>query len=1241
MYNHYENISVLSTKAGLLKTLRDYYSLNKQAVDCNYRVHDTLPQAYIITSNPNDYEFFEFKKKFANIEKGYVYNEKLTPKQYDQNFWLLKPTNMNQGKGIEIFNSMKQVYSFLLNKPQEQLWIVQKYIERPLLYHQRKFDIRVLALGTNEFDLHFYNIGYMRTSSDAYTLDNKNKFIHLTNNCYQKNSNNYQKFEQGNQLTFSQFQDYLDQTFPELEVKFEDLMLRIKDLVIDCFVAGLNHYNPKNRENIFEVMGYDFMIDEDFRVWLIEVNTNPYFGVLNDNLPKFIDNLVDDTFKLTVDKIFPRELDDSDRKSEYELLYSQKQIVNKRRPFNEGIYPVQKIKDKLDLEREQYMQKMKANKEDVNQSTNQTLLVQNGTQIKNKLKINKNFYMTIEGSTRSKSALSFGIKEGQEGKKQRKKQSKKFKQNINFNNSSAIQSNDDIIALSNQNSKVAMLAKNISPISENKHENRDKDYADGGGTTKNTMASTQLTRPHQQPLGTTSLSILLRKKAEENQKNSFNQNEYLNKIQRMLKVKNLVDQIKESISNVGENFEQKRKEFNKLFTQIFQILSNPATSSKKDVNTAIQGLRHLIFSQFIIHFNDKAVILKLFDIMRNQNNQHPEIKENIAKYLHELSKHISIRELFLNRKVLSRFTKILIDTMISVEDGQINKEYSKLLLQQLLIVSSISNSKYYIPGETKEIEQLRKKSIMNGVMIISDMIINLCKDTEVTQKLKSELFENLEIGDFRLNIFTIYYHFKNYLDSNITQENNQNFNGQTSPRTSRETKVQYDVEELKEKLKIIEQDLVFMGVISYIDSNFKQFKSRLPSILEQQIGFFNIDYLITQFERYKLHYTNLSKDATLALQVYSSNTGSIKTPNKNIKTLARNDSSKRIVFKSNQDYFPVQTSTENTETYFPDTSKPKNQNKTQTKKKSDRLFSNVDTNQNTITKNQKSELIQASNTFYAQAKAHSIKKHEANRNSQPNNKSFEKIKDTLRDGDMLQRPAAQENKSTKIKSLRTNLVSNTLLPILSQENYEQSREVVNALALNYNTSKDQSLVLPTLGGPTEQNSTKKQTAQFGVNGNFYNPGIQNKVIQDAQLYLKLQPYLQNNSVTSKSSGKKNSAKGYPKNEYQNHPSNQSSLILGIQIKKDESINILPLTSNIMKNNYYKSGFMSKVKKNTSIHQSEAGTFYNNMSNFQNSVISFPLKKASQIIGETLPSELRSERTLITDRYEPIKQLDTE
>ena len=80
VYNHYENISVISSKTGLLKSLRDYYSLNKAALDQGYNVYDTIPLAYIISSSPSDPEFHQFKKKFNNIERGYVHNERFTPK---------------------------------------------------------------------------------------------------------------------------------------------------------------------------------------------------------------------------------------------------------------------------------------------------------------------------------------------------------------------------------------------------------------------------------------------------------------------------------------------------------------------------------------------------------------------------------------------------------------------------------------------------------------------------------------------------------------------------------------------------------------------------------------------------------------------------------------------------------------------------------------------------------------------------------------------------------------------------------------------------------------------------------------------------------------------------------------------------------------------------------------------------------------------------------------------------------
>jgi hypothetical protein len=55
----------------------------------------------------------------------------------------------------------------------------------------------------------------------------------------------------------------------------------MKDLIIDSILSAKNTLNPNNRPNCFELVGYDFMIDEDFRTWLIEINTNPSLGLTN------------------------------------------------------------------------------------------------------------------------------------------------------------------------------------------------------------------------------------------------------------------------------------------------------------------------------------------------------------------------------------------------------------------------------------------------------------------------------------------------------------------------------------------------------------------------------------------------------------------------------------------------------------------------------------------------------------------------------------------------------------------------------------------------------------------------------------------------------------------------------------------------------------------------------------------------------------------------------------------------
>lgn len=89
----------------------------------------------------------------------------------------------------------------------KRTYIIQKYLEKPLLYKSRKFDIRVYAMTTTSngnLQGYFYTEGYLRTSCKEYNIKNaNNRMIHLTNDAVQKKSEDYGKYENGNKVSNS------------------------------------------------------------------------------------------------------------------------------------------------------------------------------------------------------------------------------------------------------------------------------------------------------------------------------------------------------------------------------------------------------------------------------------------------------------------------------------------------------------------------------------------------------------------------------------------------------------------------------------------------------------------------------------------------------------------------------------------------------------------------------------------------------------------------------------------------------------------------------------------------------------------------------------------------------------------------------------------------------------------------------------------------------------------------------
>ena len=244
-----------------------------------------------------------------------------------KNLWVLKRTNLNRGREMKIVSSIdeiiKEIHSMFEknnnknitnnsnsgNKKQKlNNLIIQKYLESPLLYKGRKFDIRIWVLFTytskeNAYSTYVFKEGHLKACSDEFNIDNNNLFIHLTNYSVQKYNKNFSKTEVGNEISFKMFQDELDRKKSGKNFK-KDIFPEIIKIIWITAKAGKNKINIMERKNCFEIYGYDFILDTNYTPFLLEINTNPGLEESSPLIKMLVPRMIDDAFRLTIDRMF-------------------------------------------------------------------------------------------------------------------------------------------------------------------------------------------------------------------------------------------------------------------------------------------------------------------------------------------------------------------------------------------------------------------------------------------------------------------------------------------------------------------------------------------------------------------------------------------------------------------------------------------------------------------------------------------------------------------------------------------------------------------------------------------------------------------------------------------------------------------------------------------------------------------------------------------------------------------------
>ncbi|NXO80773.1 TTLL4 polyglutamylase, partial [Sitta europaea] len=226
------------------------------------------------------------KKEFNFFPQSFILPQdiKLLRKAWEEGAsrqkWIVKPVASARGIGIQVIHKWSQL-------PKRRPLLVQRYLHKPYLIGGKKFDLRIYVYVTcyDPLRVYLFKDGLVRFASCKYSSSMEslsNKFMHLTNYSVNKKNTEYKSNSdetacQGHKWALKALWSYLTQKGVNSEAIWE----KIKDIVVKTIIASEPYVNSLVKMYVrrpyccHELFGFDIMLDENLKPWILEVNISP------------------------------------------------------------------------------------------------------------------------------------------------------------------------------------------------------------------------------------------------------------------------------------------------------------------------------------------------------------------------------------------------------------------------------------------------------------------------------------------------------------------------------------------------------------------------------------------------------------------------------------------------------------------------------------------------------------------------------------------------------------------------------------------------------------------------------------------------------------------------------------------------------------------------------------------------------------------------------------------------------
>ena len=249
----------------------------KEQYNIHLNYYKTRPDYIPLTISFNRNSLEELKQLFVSNPRD------------DPPVYIVKPENSLSRTGVGVVRNYLELMSHLDHYSDYQEWIIQDYIDNPLLFNNKKFHFRIYVI-------------YVQTENSTTAYLSKNGFIYTANKEFETDTFDPNIVLSGENSKNNVF--YIPEDFTRSFGKqvWDNMVFpQIVKITRETIRSTVEHLKcPAKKQKCFKILGYDILINKDFKCFLAEINArNVSYKYPNQ---KFKDTFYKNILKLVLSK---------------------------------------------------------------------------------------------------------------------------------------------------------------------------------------------------------------------------------------------------------------------------------------------------------------------------------------------------------------------------------------------------------------------------------------------------------------------------------------------------------------------------------------------------------------------------------------------------------------------------------------------------------------------------------------------------------------------------------------------------------------------------------------------------------------------------------------------------------------------------------------------------------------------------------------------------------------------------